>query len=144
MALPNRPGRTFSHVSDVFAWSGSPKRTFGALGLSRAVPVAMRVSAADERRNGNWDPGTGSPTDGPGSRSQPRPPLKGAVANSYPVCGSASIPPPLQHVCVLVIGSESVRAGIGRLWAQELPPKPYYRHHHSRGGQPMFTILDDY
>ena len=34
LALPNRPSRTFSHVSDVFAWSGSPKRTFGALGRS--------------------------------------------------------------------------------------------------------------
>ena len=37
---------------------------------------------------------------------RPREPLtappaaQGALANSYPVCGSASIPPPLQHVVV--------------------------------------------
>ena len=61
LAFPNRPSRTFSHVSDVFAWSGSPKCTFGALGLFRAVPVAMRVSAADGRTDGELGSRDGLP-----------------------------------------------------------------------------------
>ena len=41
LALPNRPGRTFSHVSDVFAWSGSPKRAFGAFGAFWHPPISF-------------------------------------------------------------------------------------------------------
>jgi hypothetical protein len=48
-ALPNRPRRTFSYVYDVFACSESPKSTFGALGLSRAVPGAMGVKSLGGR-----------------------------------------------------------------------------------------------
>ena len=84
MALPNCPSRTFSYVYDVFACSESPKSTFGALGLFGAVRIAMGVRHHDGRTDGTLRPGTGW--------------LRGgAPAKSYHVCGSASIPPPLQH-----------------------------------------------
>ena len=89
MALPNRPSRTFSYVYDVFASSESPKSTFGALGLFGAVRIAMGVKSLGGRRDGTLRPGTGW--------------LRGgAPAKSYHVCGSASIPPPLQFAVVAV------------------------------------------
>ena len=81
LALPNRPSRTFAYVYEGFACCESPKRTFGALGLSRAVPVAMRVRWADERTDGELGSRDGLPYGGPGSHSQPRPPLKGPGQN---------------------------------------------------------------
>ena len=93
LALPNRPSRTFSHVSDVFAWSGSPKRTFGALGLFRAVQIAMRVRWADGRRDGELGSRDGLPYGGPGSHSQPRPLLKGPWPIHIPCAGLQAFPP---------------------------------------------------
>ena len=68
--------------------------TFCAFGLFNPVHFAMRVSAADERRNGELGSRDGLPWGGPGSHHGP---VGGDQAKTYPVCGDGKHPPPLQH-----------------------------------------------
>ena len=92
-ALPNRPSRTFAYVYEGFGCSESPKRTFGALGLFRAVQIAMRVRWADGQTDGELGSRDGLPYGGPGSHSQPRPLLKGPWPIHIPCAGLQAFPP---------------------------------------------------
>ena len=64
-----------------FGCCESPKCTFGAHGLFRAVQIAMRVAPADEQTDGELGSRDGLPYGGPGSHSQPRTLLKGPGQN---------------------------------------------------------------
>ena len=90
--LPDLPN-TFSYVYGVFSRSGSPKSTFSTFGPSGAVRTAMRVRWVGGQTDGHLDPGTGSPSAGPGAATGPARRWGWALLKSYPVCGSASIPP---------------------------------------------------
>ena len=93
LALPNRPSRTFAYVYEGFGCSESPKCTFGALGLFRAVQIAMRFRWVGGQTDGELGSRDGLPYGGPGSHSQPRPPLKGPWPIHIPCAGLQAFPP---------------------------------------------------
>ncbi len=73
--------------------------TFGAFGLFNPVHFAISVKSADGRRDGELGSRDGLPWGDPGSHHGP---VGGDQAKTYPVCGDASIPPPLQyHMAVM-------------------------------------------
>ena len=92
LALPNRPSRTFAYVYEGFGCSESPKCTFGALGLSRAVPVAMRVKSAGGQTDGELGSRDGLPYRQPGSHHSPAR-CSGPRPKHIPCAGLQAFPP---------------------------------------------------
>ena len=66
LGAPKSTTRDFSHYTDVFGCSGRLEMTFGAFGLFNPVHLAMRVSPADGRRDGDLGSRDGLPWGGPG------------------------------------------------------------------------------